>query len=287
MHISQVGDFKLQWGESLRWDERRERLYFVDCAAQKLHWLEEAAPPLRELQLGSLPTGLVLTEDERVIVALDVGLNVVDPDAGAVELLAPYPEEMNGRANDATADLHGNLVTGTLNLTPGPGSYWWYSTEVGWQRLDDGISNANGPAVLELDDRPTLVVADTHAATLYAYDYDGTTGTASGRRTFATPLDRNGFPDGSCVDDGGGFWSCLLAAGEIVRYTSGGVSGSVETGVEMPSDVTFGGGDLETMFFTSIAVEVGGLEIKAPRAGALMAVRDHGYRGRPEPRFKL
>ena len=158
---------------------------------------------------------------------------------------------------------------------------------MGWKRLDVGIRNGFGPGVRELEDRPTRVVADTHAATVYAYDYDGATGTASDRRTFATTLERNGFPDGSCIDDDGGFWSCLLAAGEIVRYTSDGVNASVDTGVEMPSDVAFGGRDLETLFFTSIAVEVGGLEIKSPNAGALMAVRDHGYRGRPEPRFKL
>ena len=34
MEINRVGTFTLGWGESLVWDERRTRLYFVDCAAQ-------------------------------------------------------------------------------------------------------------------------------------------------------------------------------------------------------------------------------------------------------------
>ena len=34
MQISRVGDFTLGWGESLLWDDRRDRLYFVDCATQ-------------------------------------------------------------------------------------------------------------------------------------------------------------------------------------------------------------------------------------------------------------
>ena len=58
--------------------------------------------------------------DELVVVSTTVS-HVVDPDAGTIELLAPYPEGMGGRANDANADLAGNLVTGTLNLSPGPG----------------------------------------------------------------------------------------------------------------------------------------------------------------------
>jgi len=49
--IHRVGDFSLQWGESLRWDDRRQRLYFVDCATQTLHWLEHAEPPLQSLRL--------------------------------------------------------------------------------------------------------------------------------------------------------------------------------------------------------------------------------------------
>src|SRR5687767_8423331 len=41
-----VGDFTLTWGESARWDDRRQRLYFVDCATPSLHWLDGGEPPL-------------------------------------------------------------------------------------------------------------------------------------------------------------------------------------------------------------------------------------------------
>ncbi|MBV9395839.1 MAG: SMP-30/gluconolactonase/LRE family protein [Methylobacteriaceae bacterium] len=63
--MHRVGDFTLTWGESLRWDERRQRLYFVDVAAETLHWLDHAEPPLQTFKLPSRPTGLVLSEDTR------------------------------------------------------------------------------------------------------------------------------------------------------------------------------------------------------------------------------
>ncbi|MEJ7720214.1 MAG: hypothetical protein WKF58_07080 [Ilumatobacteraceae bacterium] len=44
-----------------------------------------------------------------------------------MQVLTPYPEGMSGRANDANADGAGNLVTGTLNIAPGLGDFWWYS----------------------------------------------------------------------------------------------------------------------------------------------------------------
>lgn len=283
-----VGDFTLIWGESLRWDEQRQRLYFVDCGTQRLHWLDDGAPPLRTLQLASLPTGVVLTDDGQLVVALDDGLNLINPDTGTIDLLAPYPAGLGGRANDAAADLDGNLVTGTLNLAAGTGSYWWYSAAAGWRQLDDDISNANGPAVLTLDDRLTLVCADTPAAAIYAYDYDGATGHASNRRLFADTSEFGGIPDGACVDDRAGVWSCLLKAGLLVRYTPTGSTDRIDATVALPSDVTFGGADLDRMYFVSIAVDLDDYTpLTGANVGRLMVIDQPGYGGRLEPRFRL
>jgi L-arabinonolactonase len=283
-----VGDFALVWGESLRWDDQRQRLYFVDCASHRLHWLDDAEPPLHTLQLPSTPTGVALAQDGRLVVALDDGLNAVDPDTERIALLTPYPRELGGRANDATADLDGNVVTGTLNLVPADGSYWWYSPSVGWRHLDEGIGNANGPAVLDLDGRSTLVFADTHAAVVYAYDYDGTVGRATNRTVFADISGLGGVPDGACADREGGVWSCVLRAGKVARYTAAGLADTVDATVELPSDVTFGGPDLDRMFIVSIAVSLDDYSpIAEGDAGRLMVIDDPGYRGRPEPRVRL
>ena len=286
VELSRVGDVSLVWGESVRWDDRRQRLYLVDCASQNIHWLERGLPPLNSFHMPSLPTGLALTNDDRLVAALADGLHVVDVDRESIELLSTYPKELGDRANDANADLDGNLVTGTLNVGPGPGSYWWYSSTDGWRMLDDGIGNANGPVVLDLAGGRTLVFADTFAGKLYAYPYDGERGSVGERRVFADATGSNGVPDGACADAKGGIWSCLLGAGVIVRYTSDGVQETIETGVQMPSDVTFGGPELDRMYFVSIAAG-GGDGPDGGNAGALMAVDGTGVRGRPETRFTL
>lgn len=282
MHISPVGDLGVRWGESVRWDERRGRLYFVDCAGRTLHWLERGELPLHSMALPGLPTGLVLASDGRLVVALDDGLHVIDPDTEATEMLAPYPDGLGGRANDARADLDGNLVTGTLNVAPSPGSYWWYSSARGWKKLDDGISNANGPVVVEEDGERTLVIADTHASCLYAYPYDGSDGTVGERRVFAQTTELGGMPDGACADARGGVWSCLFGGGKIVRFTTEGPQETIDAGMPMPSDVTFGGRDLDRMFFVSVAANPDAGDDGAPRV-----VDGIGHRGRVEPRFRL
>lgn len=100
VEITRVGEISLTWGESLTWDDRRKRLYFVYCATQVLH-----------------------------------GLHVVVRDAGTVDLLARYLDGMHGRANDATADGAGRLVTGTLTVIAGPGALWRHAAKGGWDLL--------------------------------------------------------------------------------------------------------------------------------------------------------
>ena len=284
--MKRVGDFTLTWGESLRWDDRRERLYFVDCATRCLHWLDDGAPPLQTMPMPSLPTGIVLTAGDEIVVCLKDGLHVVDPDAGTRQHLASYPPGMHGRANDAHADAAGNLVTGTLNLGPGAGALWWFSATQGWRLLDGDFGNTNGPAVVGEGECLTLVCGDTVASKVYAYPFDGASGAAGKRRVLADYAELGGAPDGATVDAEGGVWSCVLASGKLARLTSAGIERVIDVPTVNPSDVAFGGPDLRRLFMTSIAVDLGqGPPVEAARW--LVAFDDVGAVGRPEPRFRL
>jgi L-arabinonolactonase len=277
MDIARVGDFTLGWGESLVWDERRDRLYFVDCAARTLHWLDGGDGPLATLKAPSMVAGIVPTTDGLLVGALDDGLYLVDPDTGGFEPLAAYPDELGGRANDACADLDGNLITGTLNLGPADGSTWWYSATDGWRLVDPDISNTNGPAVAVLDGTMTLVVGDS-SAQYWAYDYDPATGAVGPRRVFGDVDDLDGVPDGSTLDAGGGLWCALVGGGQLARFTTAGLDRTLEMPMPNPTDVTFGGPGLDRLYVVSVAGD-GELD------GALVVVDGIEPAGRAEPRF--
>lgn len=287
MNLARIGEFTLGWGESLRWDDRRQRLYFVDCAAQRLHWLDGAEPPLHSMVLPSMPAGVVLTGGTELVVCLDDGLYVVDPDAGSTERLSPYPEGMRGRANDANADGTGNLVTGTLNVVPAPGSSWWFSATEGWRLLDDDISNANGPVVIDAGGEQMLVLADTSAHAVYAYPYDGRRGTVGERRVFGDHAALDGAPDGATADSEGGVWSCVLGRAQIARFTATGLDRVIGVPMANPSDVTFGGPDLDRLFVTSIALDLADGTEPSAEAGGLHVVDGLGVVGCPDSRFHL
>ncbi len=285
--FNRVGTFTLQWGESLHWDDRRQRLYFVDCMANTVCWLDHGQTQPATVAVPSLPTGLVLTEEGTVVVVLDDGLHEIDPDTAAIELVAPNPEGLSARFNDAHVDHDGNLVTGTLGFTPGTdGSYWWYSRTRGWRHLADGIGNANGPLHVEIGGASTLLFGDTPAATVYRYPYDASIGEVGERARFADTSALGGLPDGSTLDANGDPWWAIVGAGKVARFNqAGNAVGVIDVPVDFPTSVAFGGPRLDTLYVTSISVAMGPIEPQAERAGELIAIPDSGVTGRSEPRF--
>ena len=283
VEITRVGDFRLGWGESLFWDDRRDRLYFVDCAASTLHWLDEGEPAdaaLPTWKLESMPAGLVPAEDGRVVAALDDGLYVLDVDARSCDLLARYPGGLDGRANDACADLSGNLITGKLNLSAAPGSSWRYSSAGDWTLIDPDISNTNGPAVAVLDGELTLIIGDT-ATNYYSYPYDPVSGDVGPRRVFGDMAGLDGRPDGSTLDSDAGLWCALVGGSQLARFATGGLDRVLPLPVTNPTDVTFGGPALDRLYVVSIGL---GAEEES-LDGTLLAISGLGAFGRAEPRF--
>jgi sugar lactone lactonase YvrE len=273
MEITRIGDITTGWGESLLWDEARQRLYFVDCAARTLHWLDDGGDEVHTLSAPSMPTGIVATTDGRVLAALDDGLHVVDPDSGEWNLVSPYPDEIGGRCNDMCADAEGNIVTGKLNLGPASGSAWWFSARHGWRMLDPDIANTNGPNAGVIDGVMTLIVGDT-SAHYYAYPYDPTTGSVGERQVFGDMTDLDGGPDGAALDSDGGLWCALFGGGRLVRFAHGRLDREVAMPLPNPTDVAFAGPGLDRLYVTFVD-------------GGLMALDRLGAVGRIEPRCSL
>jgi sugar lactone lactonase YvrE len=280
MKIARVGNFTLGWGESLVWDERTSRLYFVDCVARTLHWLNRGEGELHTLDLPSMGAGIVPTENGLLIGALEDGLHIIDPDAGTTRLLSAYPAGLGGRANDACADLSGNLITGTLNLVQAPGSSWWFSAHDGWRLLDPDISNTNGPTVAVLDGSMTLIIGDS-SAHYFSYPYDALNGTVGPRRVFGDMTGLEGVPDGATLDAADGLWCALFGGGRLARFTTNGLDRTLDVPAANPADVTFGGPDLDRLYVVTVPPG----SSASPLDGALLVVDDLGVRGRMEPRF--
>jgi sugar lactone lactonase YvrE len=192
------------------------------------------------------------------------------------------------RCNDARVDPRGSLWIGTMKNNVGPdgedldvafsnGVLYRIDPDssVSEWKHDIGISNtvAWSPA----GDR--FYFGDTVANVIYAYQYDGNTGSISEETRFLDGLQR-GVPDGSAMDAEGYLWNARPGAGCIVRVgPDGKVDETVELPIPNPATCTFGGTDRRTLYITSAGT---GQRL----AGSLFAVRT-SVQGLPENRFKV
>jgi L-arabinonolactonase len=136
------------------------------------------------------------------------------------------------------------------------GSAWQYSSSGEWTLLDADISNTNGPTVAVLDDVLTLIIGDS-SAHYYRYDYEPSSGSVGTRSVFGDmsglrPDGSNGVPDGSTLDIEGGLWCALPRSSCLVRFTTSGLAGRIDLPFEYPTDVTFGGPNLDRLYVVGI-----------------------------------
>jgi sugar lactone lactonase YvrE len=173
-----------------------------------------------------------------------------------------------------------------MNMAVGArtGCVYSYQNNSGLSKLMDGFITPNGMAFSP--DGSTMYLSDSHPSvqSVWAFDYDTTTGTPSNRRLFIDMKPLPGRPDGAAVDADGCYWICGNDAGLIHRFAPAGkLDRSLAVPVKKPAMCAFGGPGLDTLFVTSIRPE--GIDLSdQPLAGGVFALRP-GVRGLPEPMF--
>ena len=103
MLLTRIGDVTLVWGESLRWDDRRRRLYFVDCATHRLYWLDNAITADHALDHG--PRGFAATKARYVDASRESAQCLVYGPVQAL-LLDLYVQRHLARRQLCGGDLH-------------------------------------------------------------------------------------------------------------------------------------------------------------------------------------
>ena len=282
IQIDAIGDVRLGWGESARWDETMQRLYFVDCVAREFAWWDAAAPGLvNRVALATLPTAVYLTTDpDRVLVQLDDGLHAVIPSRGVASLAIANPPD-EARFNDGVTDPAGAIVTGTLLFgvpgMPATGRYWRYAPPTGWTRLHEGKGNTNGPCVSA--DGRRLYIADTTACLIHRFDYQPS-GALGDETVFADTRSLGGQPDGATLDAEGCLWSAIVGGSSLARYApDGALKRVVNLPASHPTSVAFGGPNLDVLYVTTIGAAVLGIEPTGALSGAVLTVQGLGVKG--------
>jgi sugar lactone lactonase YvrE len=176
---------------------------------------------------------------------------------GAIEPYADLRDFGGDFANDMVVDRHGRAYVGVRSAklrAGGPIPAMGDATDVvvavdasGNARVAaDGLVAPNGTVITP--DGRTIVVAETYAHRLTAYDVDDD-GALSQRRVYAA-LPRV-YPDGICLDETGAIWVGSPYTDEFVRVREG---GEITERLSVPGGVAcaLGGPSRRTLFLLAV-----------------------------------
>jgi sugar lactone lactonase YvrE len=283
-----VLDAKTSLGECPLWSVAERVLYFVDIKRRRIHRFDPGASGLMTLELSEEVGCIGLVAGGGFVAGLRSGIWLIDADGRPVRKLAANPEDQAiSRFNDGMVDPMGRFIAGTVDESREKGIAGLYRYDRnGLAQLADSLLTSNGVAFSP--DGRRLYHADTLRYTLYTYDYEPETGTASNRQVFArfgSETDK-GRPDGGAIDLEGCYWTALFEGGRVQRYSSdGALLTEYPLPVKCPTMVSFGGADMRTLYCTSARVGRSETELAAfPLSGGLFAMRTD-VAGLPKPLF--
>jgi sugar lactone lactonase YvrE len=117
-------------------------------------------------------------------------------------------------------------------------------------QMDDGILLSNG--IHWSPDGETMYLADSLRRVIYAYDFEGSSGSISNRRVAVDTSGEEGLPDGISVDSQGCIWVAMCEGWQVMRYDPDGrLERRLKMPVECPTSCAFGGAQLNELYITS------------------------------------
>jgi sugar lactone lactonase YvrE len=274
-------------GEGPVWDDRRERLLFVDILRGDVHAFDPPTGMDRVVNVGRAVGAIALTTRGDWMLAAGRGFVRADPETGHTTAMVEVEREAaNTRMNDGAVDPAGRFWAGSCSLVgeAGRGTLYRLDPDGAVHRMLSPVTTSNG--IDWSPDGRTMYYVDTRTRRIDAFDFDAAAGTFANRRPFVDFAGQAGRPDGLVVDAEGAVWVALWEGGAVRRYTS---DGQLDRSVTVPASLTtkcaFGGPALQDLYVTTATR---GLDARAradqPLSGGLFRLRP-GVAGQTTRRF--
>jgi sugar lactone lactonase YvrE len=262
----------LAFGESPRW--YNGRLWFSDFGAREVVAVDLEGKKEVIARVPGAPMGLGFLPDGRLlIVSMMDGLLLCREHDGQLVVHADLSHLSGYPWSDMVVDGRGNAYVGNLgfNFPNGefaPGFLVLVTHDGSVRRVADGFAFPNG--MVMTPDNKTLIIAESYAHKLTAFDIDAT-GQLSNQRTWAEL--GGAFPDGICLDSENAVWYAEVPAKHCVRVREG---GQILQSVDLDRGCfacTLGGTDRKTLFMMAAEYPPASWGPDAPRTGQVLTIQ--------------
>jgi sugar lactone lactonase YvrE len=237
----------IDFGEGPRWHDGR--LWFSDFYQRAVRAVTEDGEADVVLEIDDQPSGLGWLPDGDLLVVSMTKRSVLRwSGSGAPALHADLSSIATWHCNDMVVSATGHAYVGNFGFDLGHEKP--VAADLAVVAPDGSVAVAaeamffpNGSVITP--DGSTLIVGETTGCRYTAFDI-GPDGTLSNRRLWAALGNR--FPDGCCLDDGGGIWFANPLGPEVCRVLEGGeVTDTIET-TQPAIACMLGGADGRTLF---------------------------------------
>jgi sugar lactone lactonase YvrE len=272
-------------GEGCLWDAESQCLWWLDIARPtRIQRLNPVTGERKVWTSHLLLTAIARKKSGGFIVGGEDGVYGFDPVTGSTTLFcSPESNIPLNRMNDGSCDPQGRLWIGSmmqnigpdgedLDITADTGKLFRVAGNGTWQVMENNVGVSNGPCWSP--DGRVFYFSDSKNQVIYAYDFDGDTGSISNRRVLNDDKGY-GYPDGATVDAEGFIWSARWEGSCVVRIDP---KGRIDQVVEIPATrVTcpvFGGADMDTLFVTTSRAHVDAATLaRYPDQGGVFAFK--------------
>jgi sugar lactone lactonase YvrE len=209
------------FGESPRWHDGR--LWFSDWGANEVIAVDPDGRHEVVARVPSFPMCIDFLPDGRLLVVDSARQRLVRREGdGSIVTHADLAGISTKPWNDIVVDAAGNAYVNSIGFDfpggqPAPGLVALVGPDGVARRVADDLAFPNGMAIT--DDGRSLLIAESHANRITAYDI-GADGGLESRRVWADTGDDH--PDGICVDTEGALWYADVGSRRCVRIREGG-----------------------------------------------------------------
>ena len=117
-NIKVVGNIYSSLGEGPLWDEKNNKIYWIDILNGYLHSFDPQKNEQNTIELHQMIGSFSLSQNNKIIAALKEGIYWVDIQTGNKELIMqPEIQLPNNRFNDGKCDPAGRFWAGTMSLS--------------------------------------------------------------------------------------------------------------------------------------------------------------------------
>jgi sugar lactone lactonase YvrE len=274
-------------GEGPTWDERAQRLIWVDITAGLVHRFDPVTRRDEAVDVGRPVGAAVPASSDGFAIAGSDGFSLVDEQTRDVRLIAAVePDLPETTMNDGKCDVAGRFWAGTKDdagARPLGGLYRLDPDHTCTQVLT-GVTISNGMG-WSLDQR-TMYYIDSPTHAIDAFDFQPETGSITNRRHVIDLPDDWGLPDGMTVDEEGLLWVAFYDGSAVRRLTPDGrIISLVRLPVSKVTSCAFAGAGLTDLYVTSARSGLSDEELREqPDAGGVFRIRP-GVKGLPQHPF--